>query len=145
MGILFYLIAFGLPKNSYLNSMTAKDGIASSLSKLGINMNLIKQLAKEDFKKVYNDIIKSDIDPLIKLAYAAKSNFELIDIEEISLPFQDLHLPKVILGDFDGDELAERFIYDKNNNIFEGYNINESSEKLLKGQEWVKRFSEGCI
>lgn len=146
MGVLYYLLVLGLPADSYNNISVATEGVSISLSKLGLDIDIIKQLAKEDFAEKYEKILKTNNNSLRQLTIAARENFDLIDIQKLSLPFNELHLPKVILGDFDeNDNIAESFIYQKDNNKFEKYNIDESVTELLKGREWVKRFSESCI
>lgn len=146
IGMLYYLLVSGLPEKSYINPDSAMKGVSISLSKLGLDIDFIKKSALEEFNKKCDEILTTQIDPLKQLSIIAKVNFNMIDITKPSLPFDKLHLPKVILNDFDEDDnIAESLIFLNKNNLFKDYNIDESYIELTKGVEWVYRFSESCV
>lgn len=146
MGMLYYLLVSGLPEESYVNPASAIKGVSISLSKLGLDIDFIKKSACEEFNKKCDEIETTQITPLKRLSIIARKNFNMIDIQKASLPFDKLHLPKVILNDFDEDDnFAESLIFPNKNNLLKDFNIDESYSELTKGVEWVYRFSESCV
>lgn len=146
MGMLYYLLVSGLPENSYLTPDLAIKGVSISLSKLGLDIDLIKKSALKEFNKKCDEIETTQITPLKKLSIIARKNFNMIDIQKISLPFDKLHLPRVILNDFDEDDnIAEALMFPNEDNLLKDFNIDESYSELAKGVEWVYRFSESCV
>jgi hypothetical protein len=144
--MLYYLLVSGLPEKSYVNPASAIEGISSSLSKLGLDIDFIKQSSSEEFNKKCDEIETTQINPLKELSIIARKNFNMIDIQKPSLPFDKLHLPRVILGDFDKDgNIAEVLIFPNEDNLLKDFNIDESYSELAKGVEWVYRFSESCM
>lgn len=140
IGVLYYLVVFGLPEKSYLNSERAINGVASSISKLGIDIGFIKKSAITYIDNNIERLIKSDIKSISKLASSAKENFDIIDMMSITLPFDKLNIPKVFLGDG-----SERLIFPPENNALANFSLDECFDELSDGEEWVNRFSEGCI
>lgn len=146
MGMLYYLLVSGLPEKSYVNPASSIEGVYISLSKLGLDIDFIKKSSSEEFSKKSDEILTTQIAPLKQLSIIAKENFNMIDIQKSSLPFDKLHLPKVILNDFDKDDnLAEALIFPNEDNLLKDFNIDEFYSELKKGEEWVYRFSESCV
>ena len=146
MGMLYYLLVSGLPEKSYVNSALAIDGVSISLSKLGLDIDFIKQSSSKEFNKKCDEIETTQINPLKELSIIARKNFNMIDIQKPSLPFDKLHLPRVILGDFAKDgNIAEVLIFPNEDNLLKDFNIDESYSELAKGVEWIYRFSESCV
>lgn len=146
IGVLYYLIVYGLPANSYLNPQVARNGVSTSLRQLGLSFQYVKDTAKKEFNKKYNEILKTSITPIKDLAKASIKNFNSIDIENHLLSFNNLDLPKVILDDFDeNDNIAESLIFTNDSNNLATLNLNSCYEELKYGETWVTNFSESCI
>jgi hypothetical protein len=146
MGVLYYLIVFGLPEYSYLSPQHARNGISVSLKKLGLSFQYIKDTAKKEFNKKYNEISKTSISQIKYLAKASIKNFNSIDIENHILSFNNLDLPKVILNDFDeNDDIAESLIFKNDSNDLSTLNLANCYEELKYGEKWVIKFSESCV
>ncbi len=140
IGVLYYLLVFGLPEKSYLNPKTAVKGVEESINKLGINIEFIKESAIGYIDKNIQKLITSDIKSIVELASSAKENFDIIDIMSITLPFDKLNVPKVFLGD-----ATETLIFNFKNNRLSEFNLEECFDELGEGESWINRFSEGCI
>jgi len=146
IGVLYYLIVFGLPEYSYLNSKVARNAVSISLKKLGLSFQYVKDTAKKEFNKKYNEISKTSISQIKDLAKTSIKNFNSIDIENHILSFDNLDLPKVILNDFDeNDDIAESLIFTNDSNDLSTFNLNSCYEELKYGETWVTKFSESCI
>lgn len=146
IGVLYYLLVYGLPKDSYINPQSALLGIDKSLKKLGLCIETIKESANIEFNIKSSDIMETRIEPIKLLVRSAIENYNYIDIKTPFLPFNKLNLPKVILGDFDEDgNIAESLIFKNVNNSLAELNLTQCFEELSSGEKWVNRFSESCI
>ncbi len=58
----------------------------------------------------------------------------------IALPFEELNIPKVFLGDS-----TEVLIFNNQNNSLSEFNLEKCFDELAEGESWVYRFSEGCV
>lgn len=146
IGMLYYLIVYGLPAFSYLNPQVARNGVSTSLKKLGISYQYVKDTAKEEIVKKSNEILKTPISQIKDLTNASIKNFNIIDIEKHILPFDNLDLPKVVLNDFDeNNNIAETLIFTNDNNELSTFNLDSCYEELRNGEKWVIKFSESCI
>ena len=140
IGVLYYIIVFGLPENSYLNEESAINGIENSLNKIGITIDFIKQSAIKYIEKNIDKLLTSDLTSIAQIANSIKDNFNTIDIISPILEFDKLNLPKVFLGDS-----TEVIIFNNPNNSLSEFNIDECFNELVEGISWVDRFSEGCV
>jgi len=140
IGVLYYLLVYGLPEDSFENSDEAIQGVKESINNLGISIDFIKESATQYIDSNIEQLISSDIKSIAKLANSAKENFDTIDIMSIALPFEKLNIPKVFLGD-----CSETLIIDNKNNSLSEFNLDVCFNELGEGESWVKRFSEGCV
>lgn len=140
IGVLYYLIVYGLPDNSFENSEEAIQGVKESINKLGISIDFIKESAIQYIDTNLSQLITSDIKSIAELAKSSKENFDTIDIISEALPFEKLNIPKVILGDS-----SETFIFDNKENSLSDFNLEICFDELSEGESWVRRFSEGCL
>lgn len=146
IGILYYLIVYGLPEYSYLSPEYARNGVSISLKKLGLSTQYVKDTAKQEIDKKSNEILKTPISQIKDLTNASIKNFNMIDIEKHVLPFDNLNLPKVVLNDFDeNDNIAEALIFTNDNNELSIFNLDSCYEELKDGEKWVIKFNESCI
>ncbi len=140
IGILYYIIVFGLPDKSYLNLKTAIEGVEKSINNLGVNIEFIKESASHYINENIEKLYSSDIKSIVQLAHSAKKNFDIIDLTSTILPFDKLNIPKVILGD-----TTEVFIFNNQDNNLSEFDLDECFNELADGENWTNRFSEGCI
>lgn len=140
IGVLYYLIVYGLPDNSFENLDEAIQGVEESINNLGISIDFIKESAIQYIDNNLEQLISSDIKSIAQLANSAKENFDTIDIMSTSLPFDKLNIPKVFLGD-----CSETFIFNNEKNGLSEFDLEMCFDELSKGESWVKRFSEGCL
>lgn len=140
IGVLYFIIVFGLPENSYLNPIVATKGVQESIKKLGIDIEFITKSAINHIEKNTTKLIESSISSIVQIAESAKTNFKCIKISSPILEFDKLHLPKVILGDS-----TEVLIFNNKNNSLAELDLDKCFDELAEGESWVRRFSEGCI
>lgn len=140
IGVLYYIIVFGLPESSYLNKKSAISGLEQSLNKLEIDIDFIKQSAMKYIEENSKKLIMSNLSAIAQIAKAGKNNFDTIDIISPSLEFDKLNLPKVILGDS-----TEVLIFKNPNNSLSEFDLDKCFDELAEGESWVHRFSEGCV
>lgn len=140
VGILYFLIVSALPENSYKSKESAEAGVNTATSRLGLDLEFITTSASEHIKRAEKHISNSDIRSIVKIASAAKNNFQTIHLSSVEIPFDRLGIPKVMLGD-----LSEKFIFPTENNELSNFDIEECFNELSSGESWTKRFSEGCL
>jgi len=140
IGVLYYIIVFGLPDNSYLNEKFAISGLEKSLNNLGIDIDFIKQSAINHIEETSTKLMESNLSSIVQIAESAKNNFDTIDIILPILEFDKLNLPKVILGDS-----TEVLIFNNQDNSLSQFDLDKCFDELAEGESWVHRFSEGCV
>lgn len=140
IGVLYYIIVFGLPENSYLNPIAATKGVQESISKLGIDIEFITKSALGHIEKNTTKLMESSISSIVQIAESAKNNFNIVKTISPILEFDKLNLPKVILGDS-----TEVLIFNNQDNCLSQFDLDKCFNELAEGESWVHRFSEGCV
>ena len=140
IGVLYYIIVFGLPEKSYLTEKTAIEGLKQSLKKLGITIDDIQSSATNYIENKITKLEQSSLSSITQIAKASKENFNKISITSSELIFHELNLPKVFLGD-----CTEILIFKNENNSLSEFNLDKCFNELAEGSSWVNRFSEACI
>jgi hypothetical protein len=138
-GFLYYLICKLLPTNSLESITSLTRGLNEAYKLLGIEVNNLRTEAKSEFKILLAQINKSQLRNIIKISNSGYKNFEMINWDKASLPFDTLDLPPALLGDsspiqiFPGVEKGLRTL-----------DLEQLFEDMIEGQSWVERFSEAC-
>lgn len=138
-GFLYYLICKLLPFDSLNSSVAFTNGINATFKSLGIDVKDLKLEAKREFETLLAEINHSPLSNIIKISNSGYKNFEMINWDNPSLPFDILDLPPVLLGDsssiqiFPGVEKGLKTL-----------DLDHLFEDMIEGQSWVERFTEAC-
>jgi hypothetical protein len=140
VGTIFYVIACLLPMGSDKDFSTASSGLNHALGLIGLNLENLRKLAKEEVNTLATALCASPISPVRALANAGRLNFETLRWDFSSLPLDALHLPPAVLGD-----LSSLSMFGHGKNLLRNFNVEEAYDTLVRGQIWIEQFAEACI
>jgi len=131
----------------FYTTIVSLDGIKSEqfyeYSRVGACTNIISNLrrdAETEIEEISKDLITSPIRSISLIAKAGLRNFQRIPSLAHSLPFPVLDLPEVWLGDATSKRLFQR-----DDDVLNELSVDDCFNELYAGEQWVKRFSEGCL
>ncbi|MEQ1598718.1 MAG: hypothetical protein ABL880_05050 [Methylotenera sp.] len=140
LGILYYLICFALPIESYNSSQSVIAGISSAIKNLGLNFADLQNAIKIEADELHNATQSSKIASISSLSKAGYSNLKSISGGQQKLSFGSLNLPPVALSDSTQSE-----IFTSKTNQLQKFDLDSSFDELYDGAMWVNRFAEACI
>jgi hypothetical protein len=138
-GFLFYLICKLLPNNSLESNTAMITGLKTAFEFLDIDVNYLKSEAKTEFEALLEEVNQSQVDNIIKISNSGHSNFEKINWDTPSLPFDLLDFPPALLGDSTSIQ-----IFPGIDNGLKNLDLDKLFDDMLEGQSWVQRFTEAC-
>lgn len=138
IGFLFYLIYFFIEKNLNLENFNIK--FRECLTHLGLSYQEFIDKSNQEAGELFELLKSSKIKEIVTLAESGYDNFTKIDYDNPLLDFDKLNLPFVLLGD------CEKInVYPSNTgNKLINLDLDDLYNELLKGQQWVERFTEAC-
>lgn len=139
LGILYYLICRALPHDTHESKEKTITGIHAALIAINAPFELMQEESKKEASELISMLKKSRIAAINILASASNDNFKKIDFMTPGLPFKNISLPPVYLGDAN-----EAVIFNNEENHFKNIGLSDIFDDLYSGQEWVERFSEAC-
>lgn len=139
-GVLYYLLVMALPKGCDENPDAIEKGIHTALVALGTDYETLKREAVAEAKEISEAAIASQIGSLSALTKAGFENFQRIEQHQQVLPFRELNLPPVLLGDS-----SQINLFATPKNTLSKFDLDVCLKELFEGQLWVERFSEACL
>ncbi len=138
IGFLFYLIYFFIEDNLNLKNFNIK--FKECLIHLGLSYQEFIDKSNQEVGELFELLKSSKIKEIVTLAESGYDNFTKIDYDNPLLDFDILNLPFVLLGD------CEKInVYPSNTgNKLINLDLDDLYNELLKGQQWVERFTEAC-
>jgi len=138
-GFLFYLICKLLPKNALESNTAMITGLKTVFDFFDIDINYLKSESKKEFETLLEEVNKSQLDNIIKISNSGYYNFNKINWDSSSLPFDVLDLPPALLGDSTSIQIFPGI--DKG---LKNFNLDKLFDDMFEGQSWVERFTEAC-
>ncbi|MGK7885386.1 MAG: hypothetical protein AB4057_12275 [Crocosphaera sp.] len=143
-GTLFYLLCRSLPKGDYTSTQSIQTFVESSIKRVGINIEEMQSNATLEADELYKQLKTAKIPEIAQLIEAGYANFKkigYIGYNRERLPFEQLNLPPVLLGDS-----TPSIIFPNISNQLSTFDIDSAFATLYEyGQAWVERFSEACL
>lgn len=140
LGVFFYLLNEAIPAGSIGGNARNIVGICAALSKMGLEVDEFLDLRNQWVRQLMDELANSRFSSIKKMAAAGYSNLIKIDSGS-NLLSGNLSVPPVWLGD--GSEW-QMFACDSN--ALRDISLDTCFDELFSfGQEWVRRFSEGCV
>ncbi len=90
--MLFYLLCAALPKDSYKNSTSQRQGIKKAMVKIGLKINEVEKDSNLYADRLSSKIISSKIESISKLSKAGYQNFKEMYLYQSELNFLNLNL-----------------------------------------------------
>lgn len=140
LGVLFYLLCRALPRMRYASHSDTMEGVLVALEKLGIPLELVISEGATEAATLADSLSLSGIESVRTIAHATYENFRKIDYARVDLDFDNLNLPPVLLKDN-----TVTTIFSSATNSLAALDLDKSYDELVRGQEWVDRFSEACL
>lgn len=140
MGILFYLIVRALPEGAFSSEEAAIAGVETSIRTLGIPLEDWVTEVKSESKKLIQELSKSQIAPLAKIASAGYENLHRIPLTSTALKLTELNTPPALLND---DKIISMFWTDKNS--LREFDVARCYDELSDGDAWVRKLASACV
>lgn len=140
LGVIYFLLCRALPKDSAESAKKSIDGINTALSKLSLNVSDLRSWIEQEASALAQSIIESKIKSISTLGKSGLNNIKKIDLFSMNIPFPSLDLPPALLGDS-----STWLPFNSPKNSLSDLDLDECFNELYEGQEWVERFSEGCL
>jgi hypothetical protein len=99
LGALYYAIAVALPKDSWRDIASAHSALDVALSVLGLDSTEVERWQITELAKTTATLFACECESIRRVAQAGLNNFPILLRPGTSIPFSELELPKVLLGD----------------------------------------------
>lgn len=140
LGFLFYVLSKLLTPNAQESDEALMREIDVGLSDFGFSLQMVAEQGEHEARTIVAELKESAIKPLVHLGNYGYENFSRIGTMRTGVPFHSLNLAPALLGDDNTFQL-----FNDEHNALRNFDLESCYVELDNGQEWVRRFAEGCL